>query len=54
MRVAWLEPRRMEVEKGDNQDSEKERAVDTRAIQDIGSGYEEDEIYRRSVCSIEN
>lgn len=42
----------MEVEEGDNEDSEEEGAVDTRSVEEIGGGYEEDEVDRRSVCSV--
>ena len=34
----------MEVEEGENEDGEEERAVDAGTVQDVGGGDEEDEV----------
>jgi hypothetical protein len=52
MRVSWLEPVGVEVEEGDYEDSEQKGAVDTRSVEDVGGGDEEDEIDRRRVGAV--
>lgn len=42
----------MEVEEGDNEDGEEEGAVDTRPVEEVGGGYEEDKVDGRGVCSV--
>lgn len=42
----------MEVEEGDNEDGEEEGAVDTRSVEEVGGGDEEDEVDGRGVCPI--
>lgn len=42
----------MEIEEGDYEDGEKEGAVDTRSVEEVGGGYEEDKVDWRGVCSV--
>jgi hypothetical protein len=44
----------MEVEEGDDEDGEEERAVDAWSVEEVGGRDEQDEVDRRSVCSVCN
>jgi hypothetical protein len=46
-----LEPWCREVEKGDYEYEEEERAVDARPVEEVGCAYEEDEVYWRGIGS---
>jgi hypothetical protein len=46
MRVSRFEPVGVEVEEGNYEDGEQKGAVDTRSVEDVGGGDEEDEIDR--------